>query len=102
MNSVQDALYNWLTIKIVSDARPDDTAATETKQLFDEILTNEHQVTNIEITTDEHMYYVTYHHGGESKKTRFPRELIEITLNQINLNPEKYPNYSVEEEKEDV
>ncbi|MGQ0440713.1 YlaI family protein [Bacillus sp. B-TM1] len=27
MRSVQDALYNWLTIKTVAEARPDDSAA---------------------------------------------------------------------------
>ena len=26
MRSVQDALYNWLTIKTVAEARPDDSA----------------------------------------------------------------------------
>ena len=38
MKSLQDAIYNWLTIKIVSDARPDDTAALETTQMFEQIL----------------------------------------------------------------
>jgi hypothetical protein len=97
MRSAQDALYNWLTIKIVSDARPDDTAAKETTALFEEILRDEHHLSNIEITTDEIMYYVTYQEGKESKKTRFPRELIEVTLNQINQNPEKYQNYPDED-----
>lgn len=27
MKSLQDALYNWLTIRVVCDARPDDSAA---------------------------------------------------------------------------
>jgi hypothetical protein len=97
MRSAQDALYNWLTIKVVSDARPDDTAAKETKDLFDEILANEHHVTNIEISKDETMYFVSYHEGEEAKKTRFPRELIEVTLNQINENPDRYQNYPTEE-----
>jgi hypothetical protein len=96
MRSAQDALYNWLTIKVVSDARPGDTAAKETKELFDDILINEHHVSNVEITTDEVMYYVTYQVNGEAKKTRYPRELIEITLDQINQNPDKYQNYPTE------
>jgi hypothetical protein len=97
MRGVQDALYNWLTIKVVSDARPFDTAAKDTTELFDEILANEHHVSNIEITTDDVMYYVSYQHGEEVKKTRFPRELIEITLNQINKEPDKYQNYPIED-----
>jgi hypothetical protein len=97
MKSLHDALYNWLTIKTVYDARPDDTAAKETKELFDGILTDEYHVTNIEVTKDDMMYYISYHHEDETKKTRFPREYIEVTLNQINQNPERYQNYPTEE-----
>jgi hypothetical protein len=93
MRSVQDALYNWLTIKVVFDARPDDTAAKDTTELFEEILKNEHHVSNIEVTTDEVMYYVSYQEGGETKKTRYPREYIEVTLNSINQHPDRYQNY---------
>ncbi|MEH7334887.1 hypothetical protein V7161_19795 [Neobacillus drentensis] len=97
MNSLQDALYNWLTIKIVCDARPDDTAAQETLDLFDDILSSQHHVLNIEITTDDMMYYLSYQQNGENKKTRYPRELIEVMLNQINQEPDKYENYPIEE-----
>lgn len=96
MKSVQDVLYNWLTIKVVCDARPDDTAAGETLTHFEELL-SEHQVSNIELTKDDVMYYVSYQQGDEQKKTRFPRELIEIMLNQINREPEKYANLPMEE-----
>ncbi len=97
MQSVQDALYNWLTIKIVSDARPDDIAAKETKDLFEGMLYDDHDLSNIEVTKDEIMYYVSYTQKSDSKKTRFPAELIEVMLNQINSEPEKYVNYPVEE-----
>ncbi len=97
MRSAQDALYNWLSIKVVCDARPEDSAARETLDLFDDIVTNEHKLTNIEITTDDSMYYVSYVQGDEMKKTRFPRELIEVMLDQINEQPERYANYPIEE-----
>ncbi|WP_042456023.1 hypothetical protein [Neobacillus dielmonensis] len=97
MKSLQDVLYNWLTIKVVCDARPDDTAAAETKAHFDELLGTEHHVSNIEISTDEDMYYISYQQDEDRKKTRFPRELIEIMLNQINREPEKYVNYPNED-----
>lgn len=93
MNSLQDALYNWLTIKVVIDERPDDTAAVETEALFHDMLTEEHSVSNIEITKDENFYFVHYDHNGERKKSRFPCELIDVMLNQINDEPEKYINY---------
>lgn len=97
MRSVQDALYNWLSIKVVCDARPLDTAARETLDLFDEIIKDEHHLTDIEITMDEVMYYVSFTHEGETKKTRFPRDLIEVMLNQINQEPDKYCNFPFED-----
>ncbi|QED47393.1 hypothetical protein [Cytobacillus dafuensis] len=93
MKSLQDALYNWLTIKIVTDERPSDTAASETEKMFEAMLIDEHRLSNIEIEKDEIMYYVHFDQNGERKKSRFPRELIEVMLNQINLEPEKYVNY---------
>jgi hypothetical protein len=92
---VQDTLYNWLTIKVVCDARPDDTAARDTLNLYEEMLADLN-LSNIEVTTDVVMYYVSYQQGEETKKTRFPRELIEVMLNQINQEPEKYENYPID------
>ena len=97
MKSVQDTLYNWLTIKVVCDARPDDTAARDTLNLYEEMLADLN-LSNIEVTTDVVMYYVSYQQGEETKKTRFPRELIEVMLQQINQEPEKYENYPIEAE----
>lgn len=97
MQSVQDVLYNWLTIKVVNDARPEDTAAQETLEHFKDILKSEYQVTQIDISKDDVMYYLSYEQDQELKKTRFPRELIEIMLNQINKEPEKYENYPIED-----
>ncbi|PWW19807.1 hypothetical protein DFO73_1181 [Cytobacillus oceanisediminis] len=94
MKSLQDSLYNWLTIKIVSDERPDDTAAADTEKMFFNILGDEFHVFNIEIEKDEVMYYVHYDNkDGERNKIRFPRELIEVMLNQIKNEPDKYVNY---------
>jgi len=95
MKSVQDTLYNWLTIKVVCDARPDDTAARDTLNLFEEMLADL-KLTNIKVTEDVVMYYVSYQQGEETKKTRFPRELIEVMLQQINQEPEKYENFPIE------
>ncbi|MCM3768646.1 hypothetical protein [Neobacillus niacini] len=97
MRSFQDVLYNWLTIKVVCDARPNDTAAQETRAHFEEVLADEYHVSNLDITTDDVMYYVSCQKGEEEKKMKFPRELIEVMLNQINLEPEKYENYPTEE-----
>lgn len=93
MKSLQDALYNWLTIKVVVDARPDDTAARETMDLFRSILDEEHKVTDITVSKDDSMYHLVVDAAGESKKARFPIELIDVMVNQIQSEPEKYRNY---------
>ena len=93
MKSLQDTIYNWLTIKVVCNERPDDRAAVDTEKMFWGMLTDDHGLKNITIETDEVMYYVHYDHDGERKKSRYPRELIEIMLNQINASPDKYENY---------
>ncbi|GAM14613.1 hypothetical protein [Mesobacillus selenatarsenatis] len=97
MKSLQDAIYNWLTIKIVSDARPEDTAAQETTQLFDQILAEEHDVESKELKRDALMYYVTVVQEGNPKEYRFPRDLIEVMLDQIRQEPDKYVTYPEED-----
>lgn len=97
MKSLQDDLYNWLTIKVVADARPEDTAANETEEFFFSMLKEDHHVEEVSVDKEEGMYYVTYKVAGETKKTRFPVELIDIMHNQIESNPEKYQNYPSED-----
>lgn len=90
MRSVQDVLYNWLTIKIVADARPFDEAAQETYTLFHNMLYEDHQLCNVKVEKKDDMYIVTYEKGKEKKFTRFPLELIDCFLEQIEREPEKY------------
>lgn len=90
MRSVQDVLYNWLTIKTIAEARPFDEAAQETYRLFHTMLYEEHYLKNVEVEKREDMYIVTYEKEGENKFARFPLELIDCFLNQIEKEPEKY------------
>lgn len=97
MKSLQDALYNWLSIKVVCDARPEDKAATNTLQLFDKILKEEHQVDEIiGYESDESMYMIFYKRAREEKSMRFPVEMINSMLDAIEKEPEKYPVYKDE------
>jgi hypothetical protein len=93
MRSLQDTLYNWLTIKVVAEARPDDKSAQDTMKLFESILTDDHKLTEISVTKDDPMYYVSYIKDGVAQKIRFPIELIDVMLEQIKNEPEKYHNY---------
>ncbi len=93
MSSLQDTLYNWLTIKVVADARKDDESAQDTTALFYDILTNEHGLKNIQIDKNDQMYLVHYTIGDEKKSTRFPIELIDVMLQQMEAEPERFKNY---------
>ncbi|MGW6384269.1 hypothetical protein [Peribacillus butanolivorans] len=92
MKSLQDALYNWLTIRVVCDARPDDSAARDTEMFFMQILKKDHQVIIDSVSKIEPFYFVEFLIGDEMKKQRFPIELIDIMLDQIQLEPDKYKN----------
>ncbi|WP_394232660.1 hypothetical protein [Niallia oryzisoli] len=93
MKKVQDAIYNWLTIKVVTDARPDDQAAAETEQMFMSIITVELGLSEIYVKKDNGFYHISYVKEGEQQTTRFPQELIEVMINQINESPDRYQNY---------
>ncbi|MFG6116809.1 hypothetical protein ACGTN9_16785 [Halobacillus sp. MO56] len=94
MRSLQDAVYNWLTIKVVADYRPDDASANETADFFYEMLQSDHQVKEIEVNREGELYQVTCHTSEEVRKLRFPVELIELMLVQIKDEPHKFKNYS--------
>lgn len=86
--TLQDALFNWLQIKIVSDARPKDQAAKETLEFFEQILQEDHQLAAFSIAQiDETMYFVRYEQDGNGKKQMFDREHAEQLLTDIQSNP---------------
>lgn len=84
----KDALYNWLQIKLVFDARPDDRAAVDTVQFFETILTEDHHMSEFKIASmDEETIYVHFTIDGQTEEERFDRELTEKLLHDINANP---------------
>ncbi|MBO8155386.1 MAG: hypothetical protein H0Z32_02900 [Bacillaceae bacterium] len=102
MRSLQDAVYNWLTIQLVADKRPEDRSARETAKLFREILSEDHQVTDIQIEVKEDRYFVTCEVMDHKARTfQFPKELIETIYNQIMKEPEKYPTFEETESSEE-
>jgi hypothetical protein len=90
---LQDALFNWLQMHIVLEARPDDEAARETRDFFAIILAEDHLVSNFHIIDQENSMaiQIAYEQEGMSKKQQFDRELAEKLLADINSNP-KYNN----------
>ena len=83
--------YNWLTIKTVAEARPDDSAAQETYVSFQEYDIEEHKLLNVEVKKrTRKSYLITYEIDGEIRCARFPVEAIDCFLDQMNREPEKY------------
>ncbi len=86
--TLQDALFNWLQIKLVADGRPDDQAAKETCDFFEQILKEDHLLESFGVVlADETMYHVEYKKEGKSKKQLFDRELADKLLEDILSNP---------------
>lgn len=84
----QDALFNWLQMQLVAQARPDDRAAVETRDFFAQILTEDHRLHSFGIASaDESAFLVEYEVEGETFTQRFDRELAEQLLADINSNP---------------
>jgi hypothetical protein len=85
---LQDALYNWLQIRLVAEARPDDGAAAETERFFADILKEDHGLEQFGIgKTDETMYHVHYVKDGKKKVQMYDREAAEQLLEDIRSNP---------------
>jgi hypothetical protein len=85
---LQDALFNWLQIKMVSDARPDDKAAKDTMLFFEEILKEDHKLTSFQtVERDDTMIDVKFEQEGAEKIQSFDREIVEQLLIDINSNP---------------
>lgn len=96
MKSVQDTIFNWLTIKVVVDHRPEDTAANETVLWFEHTLQEKFGLTEYSYKKCDEWYTVSYKVGGTVKEFRFPEDMVEVMLNQILQNPEHYRNYPSE------
>lgn len=85
---LQDALFNWLQMKIVFDNRPDDRAAKDTLEFFEMILREDHGLTAFEIErNDDRFYYVTIDGKDGTETKKFDKEMADQLLADINGNP---------------
>ncbi|MFD0962168.1 hypothetical protein [Paenibacillus chungangensis] len=84
----EDALFNWLQMRVVADARPQDEAARKTLEFFLDVLGEDHAITSPQIShTDDTMIHVKYEKNGKSKTQLIPREAGEQLLADIIANP---------------
>jgi hypothetical protein len=86
-----DALFYWLQMKLVSEARPQDTAAAETVRFFAQILAEDHGVTSFDVVSmDDAKIHVSYRQpDGSSRTVWFDREAAEQLLHQPILSKEE-------------
>lgn len=85
--NLREALFNWLQIKVVWDARPQDRAAEDTACFFHQILTEDHGVDELHVEREEDGYRVAYRQGGGEHTLRFDRDRIEQLLVSIEAEP---------------
>lgn len=85
--NLQDAIYNWLSIKVVCEERPNDNAAKETYEFFNEVLEEDHKINKIEVKEEGPWYIVDYVQNGEAGTKQYPKELVDALLVSIQTEP---------------
>ncbi|MGA9172656.1 MAG: hypothetical protein WBZ33_01575 [Thermoactinomyces sp.] len=84
---LKEALFNWLQIQIVWEARSSDRSARDTVYFFEEMLREDHQVTKLEKTAEKDQYVVKYEQNGEIHTETFSREAAEQLIKDIMAEP---------------
>lgn len=83
----KDALFNWLQIKIVWEARPSDVSAKDTVEFFQAMLAEDHKITELLKEKKEGNYHITYAQNGEQQTISFPIDMAEKLLKDITEEP---------------
>lgn len=81
--SLQDAIFNWLTIQIVVDHNENDVAAQKTCHELLQVLKTDHQIKEINYVKKDEMYIVHYLQENEKGEKQYPIELAESLLTSI-------------------
>ncbi|EIT84935.1 hypothetical protein A374_12850 [Fictibacillus macauensis ZFHKF-1] len=82
-----DALFNWLSIKKVAEQRPADEAASDTLSFFTELLTEDHQTSQLHVLQKDGWYIVTGDYNGEAFQKQFRTELVDALWQSIEAEP---------------
>jgi len=83
----EKAIFNWLQIAVVSEARPEDEAAKKTADFFREILVEDHNISDIRYERDPFNYLVFYEQNGENYKLNFATSTVEKLIMDIENEP---------------
>mgnify|MGYP001165762413 CR=1 FL=1 len=83
----EDALFNWLQIQIVAEARPQDRSAQDTAAFFRQILQEDHQVEDLTYAREQEWYILSGRTGEEAWVKRYSAEAVEALLIAIESEP---------------
>ncbi len=84
---LEKAIFNWLQIAVVSEARLEDEAAKKTADFFKGILKTDHQLLDITYERDPFNYIVTYKKDGKEEKKNFATSTVEKLIEDIENEP---------------
>jgi len=85
---LEDALFNWLQIKMVCEARPLDRAALETESFFFKILTEDLGLSDVKVAAvGDDLLQIRFVRDGKEERKTFDRQMAEQLLHDINANP---------------
>ena len=103
--SLMDALFYWLQMKWILDARPDDEAARDTLGFFAQILSEDHRLASYRVSSaDAGKVHVTYETTeGVSRTVWFDREAVEqLRRDMFGMPDDSDPAYDPEDEEDDA
>lgn len=83
----RDALFNWLQIQVVWEARPNDRSAHDTATFFEEMLREDHGVTQLVKEREQDVYRVQMVRDGHEESHTFPCEAVDKLLHDIQSEP---------------
>ncbi|MGN7470072.1 hypothetical protein [Brevibacillus sp. SAFN-007a] len=83
-----DALFNWLQIQVVADARPDDLSAGETAAFFLQLLQEDHGLSELAYRREGGWYVLSAkQETAPPLESRYPAETVESLLVAIENEP---------------
>jgi hypothetical protein len=84
---LRHALFHWLQMQIVCEARPKDRSAKETMLFFEEALREDHQVTQLQKKGEQEQYVIRFRKADEEQTQTFSRTTAEQLLQDILAEP---------------
>ncbi|MFS0558604.1 hypothetical protein [Brevibacillus sp. 179-C9.3 HS] len=83
----EDALFNWLQIQVVADARPEDRSALDTAAFFLQLLQEDHLITEIGYRQEGSWYVLVGTADSQPIEARYPAESVQSLLAAIEGEP---------------